>query len=154
MTPFGGLWSSTGGSKRNVREGHVPPSQKQFLDLPLAQKFVGIFAVLTLLSGALMIGALHLGLSVFEEKFYEKSLQELDFFVQKVDDDIQGIDTLTRSIAVDSTIQQQMNALSNADPETANYYYLLTGIRPLLLEKSIRTGKSAACNIPICMDIH
>ena len=67
-------------------------AKKQFLDLPLAQKFVGIFAVLTLLSGALMIGALHLGLSVFEEKFYEKSLQELDFFVQKVDDDIQGID--------------------------------------------------------------
>lgn len=54
-------------------------AKKQFLDLPLAQKFVGIFAVLTLLSGALMIGALHLGLSVFEEKFYEKSLQELDF---------------------------------------------------------------------------
>ena len=116
-------------------------AKKQFLDLPLAQKFVGIFAVLTLLSGALMIGALHLGLSVFEEKFYEKSLQELDFFVQKVDDDIQGIDTLTRSIAVDSTIQQQMNALSNADPETANYYYLLTGIRPLLLEKIYQDGQ-------------
>ena len=39
--------------------------KRQFLDLPLAQKFVGIFVVLTLLSGALMIGALHLGLSVF-----------------------------------------------------------------------------------------
>lgn len=113
----------------------VHRAKKYFLDLPLAQKFVGIFAVLTLLSGALMIGALHLGLSVFEEKFYEKSLQELDFFVQKVDDDIQGIDTLTRSIAVDSTIQQQLNALCAADPETANYYYLLTGVRPLLLEK-------------------
>ena len=113
----------------------VHRAKKYFLDLPLAQKFVGIFAVLTLLSGALMIGALHLGLSVFEEKFYEKSLQDLDFFVQKVDDDIQGIDTLTRSIAVDSTIQQQLNALCAADPETANYYYLLTGVRPLLLEK-------------------
>lgn len=109
--------------------------KRRFLDLPLAQKFVSIFAVLTLLSGALMIGALHLGLSVFEEKFYEKSLQELDFFVQRVDDDIQDIDTLTRSIAVDSTIQEQLNALANADPETANYYWLLTGVRPLLLEK-------------------
>ena len=113
----------------------VHRAKKYFLDLPLAQKFVGIFAVLTLLSGALMIGALHLGLSVFEEKFYEKSLQELDFFVQKVDDDIQGIDTLTRSIAVDSNIQEQLNALAQADPQTANYYYLLTGVRPLLLEK-------------------
>ena len=109
--------------------------KRTFLDLPLAQKFVSIFAVLTLLSGALMIGALHLGLSVFEEKFYEKSLQELDFFVQRVDDDIQDIDTLTRSIAVDSNIQQQLNALADADPETANYYYLLTAVRPLLLEK-------------------
>lgn len=113
----------------------VHRAKKYFLDLPLAQKFVGIFAVLTLLSGALMIGALHLGLSVFEEKFYERSLQELDFFVQKVDDDIQGIDTLTRSIAVDSNIQEQLNALAQADPQTANYYYLLTGVRPLLLEK-------------------
>ena len=109
--------------------------KRKFLDMPLAQKFVGIFAVLTVLSGALMIGALHLGLSVFEEKFYEKSLQELDFFVQRVDDDIQDIDTLTRSIAVDSGIQQQLNALADADPETANYYYLLTAVRPLLLEK-------------------
>ena len=107
--------------------------KRRFLDLPLAQKFVGIFVVLTLLSGALMIGALHLGLSVFEEKFYEKSLQELDFFVQRVDDDIQDIDTLTRSIAVDSNIQEQLNALALADPQTANYYYLLTGVRPLLL---------------------
>lgn len=119
----------------------VHRAKKYFLDLPLAQKFVGIFAVLTLLSGALMIGALHLGLSVFEEKFYEKSLQELDFFVQKVDDDIQGIDTLTRSIAVDSTIQQQLNALCATDPETANYYYLLTGVRPLLLEKLYQDGQ-------------
>ena len=110
-------------------------AKRKFLDLPLAQKFVSIFAVLTLLSGALMIGALHLGLSVFEEKFYEKSLQELDFFVQRVDDDIQDIDTLTRSIAVDSTIQEQLNALSLANPETANYYWMLTGVRPLLLEK-------------------
>ena len=113
----------------------VHRAKKYFLDLPLAQKFVGIFAVLTLLSGALMIGALHLGLSVVEEKFYERSLQELDFFVQKVDDDIQDIDTLTRSIAVDSNIQEQLNALAQADPQTANYYYLLTGVRPLLLEK-------------------
>ena len=45
-------------------------AKRKFLDLPLAQKFVSIFAVLTLLSAALMIGALHLGLSVFEEKFY------------------------------------------------------------------------------------
>lgn len=110
-------------------------AKRKFLDLPLAQKFVSIFAVLTLLSGALMIGALHLGLSVFEEKFYEKSLQELDFFVQRVDDDIQDIDTLTRSIAVDSNIQEQLNNLSSADPEKANYYYLLTAVRPLLLEK-------------------
>ena len=109
--------------------------KRKFLDLPLAQKFVSIFAVMTLFSGALMIGALHLGLSVFEEKFYEKSLQELDFFVQRVDDDIQDIDTLTRSIAVDSNIQEQLNALANADPEKASYYYLLTAVRPLLLEK-------------------
>lgn len=109
--------------------------KKRFLDWPLAQKFVFVFSLMTLLSGALMVGALHLGLSVFEEKFYEKSLQELDFFLQRVDGDIQEVDTLTRSIAVDSAVQQQLGELAVADPETAAYYYLLTGVRPLLLEK-------------------
>lgn len=109
--------------------------KKRFLDWPLAQKFVFVFSLMTLLSGALMVGALHLGLSVFEEKFYEKSLQELDFFLQRVDGDIQEVDTLTRSIAVDSAVRQQLGELAAADPETATYYYLLTGVRPLLLEK-------------------
>ena len=109
--------------------------QKRFLDWPLAKKFVVIFSVMTVLSGALTVGALHLGLSVFEEKFYEKSLQELDFFVQRVDGEIQDVGTLTRSIAVDSAIQQQLSKLAAADPKTAAYYYLLTGVRPLLQEK-------------------
>ena len=89
--------------------------KKRFLDWPLAQKFVFVFSLMTLLSGALMVGALHLGLSVFEEKFYEKSLQELDFFLQRVDGDIQEVDTLTRSIAVDSAVQQQLGELAAAD---------------------------------------
>ena len=114
----------------------------RFLDLPIAQKFVSIFAVMTLLSCAVMIGALHLGLSVFEEKLYEKSLQELDFFVQWLDDDLQEMDVLTRSIAVDTTIQNQLTALTATTPETAQYYYQLTAVRPLLLEKLYQTGQA------------
>ena len=104
--------------------------KKRFLDLPISQKFVSIFAVMTLFSCALMVAALHIGLSVFEEKLYEKSLQELDFFVQSIDDDLQQMDVLTRSIAVDTTIQSQLAQLTAADPETAQDYYLLTGVRP------------------------
>ena len=115
--------------------------QKRFLDWPLAKKFVVVFSVMTVLSGALTVGALHLGLSVFEEKFYEKSLQELDFFVQRVDGEIQDVGTLTRSIAVDSAIQQQLSKLAAADPKTAAYYYLLTGMRPLLQEKLYQGGQ-------------
>ena len=114
----------------------------RFLDLPIAQKFVSIFAVMTLLSCAVMIGALHLGLSVFEEKLYEKSLQELDFFVQWLDNDLQEMDVLTRSIAVDTTIQNQLTALTATTPETAQYYYQLTAVRPLLLEKLYQTGQA------------
>ena len=72
---------------------------------------------MTLFSCALMVAALHIGLSVFEEKLYEKSLQELDFFVQRIDDDLQQMDVLTRSIAVDTTIQSQLAQLTAADPE-------------------------------------
>lgn len=123
---------------------HAHPPQKRFLDLPISQKFVSIFAVMTLLSCAVMVGALHLGLSVFEEKLYEKSLRELDFFVQSIDDDLQQMDVLTRSIAVDTTIQSQLAQLTAADPETAQYYYLLTGVRPLLLEKLYMSGQADA----------
>ena len=91
--------------------------KKRFLDMPISQKFVSIFAVMTLFSCALMVAALHIGLSVFEEKLYEKSLQELDFFVQRVDDDLQQMGVLTRRIAVDTTIQSQLAQLTAADPE-------------------------------------
>ena len=37
--------------------------QKRFLDWPLAKKFVVVFSVMTVLSGVLTVGALHLGLS-------------------------------------------------------------------------------------------
>ena len=115
--------------------------KKRFLDLPIAQKFVSIFAVMTFLSCAVMVGALHLGLSVFEDKLYEKSLQELDFFVQRLDNDLQDMNVLTRSIAVDTNVQNQLAALTSATPETAQYYYLLTGVRPLLLEKLYQSGQ-------------
>ena len=116
--------------------------KKWFLNLPIAQKFVSIFVVMTLLSCSVMVGALHLGLSVFEEKLYEKSLQELDFYVQRIDDDLQQMDVLTRNIAVDTRVQNQLAELTAATPETAQYYYQLTGVRPLLLEKLYQTGQA------------
>ena len=76
--------------------------KKRFLDWPLAQKFVFVFSLMTLLSGALMVGALHLGLSVFEKKSTRSPCRSWTFFLQRVDGDIQEVDTLTRSIAVDS----------------------------------------------------
>ena len=54
------------------------------------------------------------------------------------------MDVLTRSIAVDTTIQSQLAQLTAADPETAQYYYLLTGVRPLLLEKLYMSGQADA----------
>ena len=125
--------------------------KKQFRDWPIAKKFVSIFTVMTLLSCALMVGALHIGLSVFEAKLYEKSLQELDFFVRRLDDDLQEMDVLTRSIAVDTSVQNQLAQLAAADAETAQYYYLLTGVRPLLLEKLYLTGQANALQY---IDLH
>lgn len=90
--------------------------KKRFLDLPISQKFVSIFAVMTLFSCALMVAALHIGLSVFEEKLYEKSPYER-LPIQRIDDDLQQMDVLTRSIAVDTTIQSQLARLTAADPE-------------------------------------
>ena len=103
---------------------------------------------MTLLSCALMVGALHIGLSVFEAKLYEKSLQELDFFVRRIDDSLQEMDVLTRSVSVDTSVQSQLAA---ADAETAQYYYLLTGVRPLLLEKLYLTGQADALQY---IDLH
>ena len=41
----------------------------------------------------------------------------MDFFVQRIDDDLQQMDVLTRSIAVDTSIQSQLAQLTAADPE-------------------------------------
>lgn len=116
--------------------------KQRFLDWPLAKKFVSVFVVLTIVSSALMVFVLHIGLSVFQEKLYDRSLQELDFFVQRMDDELTAMDDLTRTIAVDSSIQQQLTTLAATNPGTAEYYSLLTRTRPLLLEQMYHGGQT------------
>ncbi|MFR8283086.1 MAG: hypothetical protein ACLU9R_04110 [Faecalibacterium sp.] len=154
MTPFGGLWSSTGGSKRNVRERPCSTEPKNsFLIYRWHRNLSVSFAVLTLLSGALMIGALHLGLSVFEEKFYEKSLQELDFSCRRWTMIFRALtpdpqhrrgfhDSAADERAFQTQTRRQQITIICSRASAAHCW-----------KESIRTGKSAACNIPICMDI-
>ena len=116
--------------------------RRHFLDWPLATKFVSVFLVLILLSCGLTIAALHRGLSVYEKRQYEQSLKELDFYVQSIDDELLMLDDLTRSIAVDSEIQAKLEDMMATDHTTAAYYYKLTRLRPIFLDKIYQGGQT------------
>lgn len=108
---------------------------RKFLDWRLSRKLLFIYVVLLALSFFIVAVTLNYWLAVYDEKLYEKSVQELDFFSQQIGEEIDKIDTLSRTIAVDGRIQQQLSQMKLLVPGTAEYFHTMYNLRPMLLEK-------------------
>lgn len=109
--------------------------REKFYDLTLARKFVLLYILLISISFALSAVTLDIGLSVYDDKLYEKSLQELDFFSQQVDDELDGIQQMSYILAVDSAIQKKLAEMQRITPEDANYFMLMYELRLMIANK-------------------
>lgn len=67
--------------------------------------------------------ALRVSFNIYDNKLYEKSLQELDFFTQQVNEQLDEVENLSYYIAIDTKIQEQLSALKEMKHFTAEYSY-------------------------------
>lgn len=105
----------------------------KFRNIKLASKMMLVYLMLVSVVCVVSLIALQISLNIYDEKLYEKSLQELDFFIQKVDNSLNDVEYFTYDIAMSVEIQQQLTKVKTLSHLTAEYNYELYKLRILLL---------------------
>lgn len=106
--------------------------KQRYQNLKLAQKMLLIYLVLLGTCLLLCLTALRVSFNIYDNKLYEKSLQELDFFTQQVNEQLDEVENLSYYIAIDTKIQEQLSALKEMKHFTAEYAYETYRLRMLM----------------------
>ena len=92
-------------------------------NLRLFQKITITFLVTALLIYAVMAVTLQFAFRIYDRQLYEKSLAELDFFAQQVNERLAQIEELTVSIATGNEVQNQLSWMQDMDYLSREYNY-------------------------------
>lgn len=109
--------------------------QKKFRDMKLASKMIAIYFIFIGICGLIAISALQISLNIYDEKLYDKSLQELDFFTQRVNEDLKEVEDLSYSITLSTEVQQQLSKITTLNYLSGEYSYEMYLFRNILLNE-------------------
>ena len=107
----------------------------KFRNLPIAKKMLAIYVCFAGFFFFIAATALQISFHIYSEKLYEKSLQELDFFEQKVNDGLNEIETLSYNLAMDTTFQQSLSEMLDIKYPSVEYNLKLYHIRDILMNE-------------------
>lgn len=107
-------------------------------NLSLIKKLTIIYVILLGIILSIVLGSLRYSFSVYDRELYEKSLQELEFFAERVDDSFRAVENFVFDITISMDFQIQMTELKSMTPGTGAYNYEMYTIRTAL-EKEVRT---------------
>lgn len=109
-------------------------ARSYFRDMRLSGKMVFIYLMVAGMSCAVSMIGLQASFGIYDRKLYEKSLQELEFFTQKVNDDLLAIENLSYTLAMDGDVQETLREAKDAKYLSQEYYYKLMPIRKIFLD--------------------
>lgn len=112
-------------------------SKKFFRDMKLASKMILIYIVFIGICGGIAITALQISLNIYDEKLYEKSIQELDFFTQRVNEDLKEVENLSYTIAMSTEAQKQLTKITTLNYLSAEYSYEMHQFRNIILSEMV-----------------
>lgn len=104
----------------------------KFSYLKLAEKMIVVFVALLSVCLSIWLITLQLTLKIYDGKIYEKSLQELDFFSQSINDSLDDVEHISYNIALDTDIQQQLEKITSLNYLSAEYTYEMYLFRNML----------------------
>lgn len=119
--------------------------RQKYYDCSLAGKVMLAFILFLVIFCAVSQAVLQFCLAIYDEKLYEKSLQELDYFTQEVNRALDEITLLSTETAMDDDIQELLAKLGETEESAAAYSLGLLDLRKLLTIKvnANRSIKSA-----------
>ena len=107
-------------------------AKEKWNDLRLANKMLLVYLLLLSAVCCVTIVSIQINLSIYDEKLYEKSLQELDFFVQQVNGSLKEVESFSYDIAISVDMQQRLSTMSSHSHLVSQYNYELYQLRSLL----------------------
>ncbi len=82
---------------------------RKYSDLKLAEKMIIVYVMMLGICFLISVVALQVSFNIYDGKLYEKSLQELDFFIQEVNRSLDEVEGISYNIALDTKIQEQLS---------------------------------------------
>ena len=107
----------------------------RFRNLPIAKKMLLIYVCFAGFFFFIAATALQISFNIYSQKLYNKSLQELDYFEQKVNDGLSEIENLSYNLAMDTTLQENLSELMETKYPSVEYNLRLYEIRNILLNE-------------------
>lgn len=103
--------------------------------MKLSRKMVFIYLVVAGMSCGISMLGLQASFGIYDRKLYEKSMQELEFFTQKVNDDLDAIENLSYVLAMDEDVQDILRRASETVYLSQEYYYTLAPLRKIFFNE-------------------
>ena len=110
--------------------------RQKYYDMTLVNKVMLVFSIFLIIFCAASQIVLQLCLAIYDEKLYEKSLQELDYFIQEVNRSIEEVESLSGEIAMDDGIQEQLTELADMPDTDAAWSLGLLNLREMIASKT------------------
>lgn len=104
----------------------------RYHDMMLEGKIMTVFITFLLIFCIVSQMILQLCLAIYDEKLYERSLLELDYFTQEVNRSLEAIKDLSAEIAMDDNIQEKLTKLSASQKADATYLLGILDLRSLI----------------------
>ncbi|KMW22490.1 sensor histidine kinase [Enterocloster citroniae] len=112
----------------------------KFRNLKLAQKMIAIYVLIMGFCCLFSLVALRIAFNIYDDNLYQKSVQELDFFIQEVNQNLDQVEALSYYVAIDTKIQELLSHIKSVKHFTAEYTADIYNLRMLLNNELTNAG--------------
>lgn len=103
--------------------------REKFKDITLTKKMLLVYVGFGGIFFAVSLLAFQVSTDIFEQRMYENSIRELDYYVKDVKDSMTAVEERSYEMLIDDAMQETLVAMQEAEPDTLAYNQLLTSIR-------------------------
>lgn len=109
---------------------------ERFRNTSLARKMMVVYAAIFGILCGITLLAMQVTLSIYDGQLYQKSLEELNFFTERVDGELKKVEELSFDLAMDYEIQNQLSIIKSAKNK-AEYSFQMSKMRSRLTTEAL-----------------
>ena len=109
--------------------------KSHFNNLKISKKMILVYFCFSSVFFLIAFASLQISFNIYSGKLYEKSLQELDFFAQKVNDGLDEVESKSFNLALDTAVQENLQDMLKESQWSYEYNRRLYKMRTILLNE-------------------